>query len=114
MTKHSDGRSNINMIGAEDVSKISFHESRINNNNATPPDQMSPIGHPNQNFDQRSSNNFIQNNLQQLESEPKLRKKNTLKYVPEVKRSIDKDDIKRSSEEIEYNPNSPSRVRGAV
>jgi len=98
----------------EDVSKISFHESRAHNN-ATPPDQMSPIGHPNQNIDKRSSNNFMHTGLQQLESEPKLRKKNTtLKFVPEVKRSIDKDDNKRSAEDIQYDPNSPSRVRGAV
>jgi len=101
------------MIGMEDVSKISFHESRAHNN-TTPPDQMSPIHH-NQNFDKKNSNNFIHNGLQQLESEPKLRKKNTtLKFVPEVKRSIDKEDVKRSAEDIQYDPNSPSRVRGAV
>jgi len=96
-----------------DVSKISFHESKMHKGQESP-EQMSPIVHPNQNLDQKSSNNFIQNSLQQLESEPKLRKKNTLKFVPEVKRSIDKEDIKRSSEEIAYDPNSPSRVRGAV
>jgi len=104
------------MIGVDDVSKISFHESKVHKGQESP-SQMSPIVHPNQQFDQKKSDNFITNNLQQLESEPKLKKKNTLKFVPEVKRSIeklDKEDIRRSGEEIEYNPNSPSRVRGAV
>lgn len=106
------------LVGIEDVSKISFDQSKLHNNNGGTPEIMSPII-PEERMN-KQGNNFlngrsIENNMTQLESEPKLRKKTTLKLVPEINRSIDKDASRHnldSSPRQEYNKNSPSKIRG--